>query len=140
VRSSRARIGAFLAGLAAVGLGLDTRQPWYELQAGAGLPSAHETGSIPFSAHDLLRTIDGLLVAIAVLVLVLVVVGLLRSAQSRPNGDGRVLVVFGAIAFLLVGYRILIPPLPALHLRAGTWIALVAASLIVAGGLLRTGD
>jgi hypothetical protein len=160
MRSSRASLGALLAGLAAIVLALDTWQPWYALrlptalldnldalssQFGsfggylhAGIAYARESGPIPLTAHDVFHSIDVLLVLIAAAVLGTVVAGLSRGRPVFADGDGGALAGLGAVAFCLVGYRMIHPPGPAgaLQLRPGIWVALVASGLVGAGGLL----
>ena len=160
MRSARASLGALLSGLAAVVLAVDTWQPWYELRlpsglldqvdalssqfgsfgsfVHAGVAYARSAGPIALTAHDVFHVIDVLLVLIAVGVVAIIVAGLTRERPVFADGDGNALAGLGAIAFCLVGYRILDPPAPSglLALRPGIWVGLVAAGLIGVGGLL----
>jgi hypothetical protein len=154
------RLGPLLAGLAAIVLAIDTWQPWYSLripatvlnqvdalsgQLGsfgsylhAGVAYARSAGPIALTAHDVFHAIDVELVLIAVVVVGILLAGLSRGASVFAAGDGGVLAGLGAVAFLLVGYRIVDPPGPSglLSLRPGIWVGLVAAGLICVGGLL----
>ena len=160
MRSSRASLGALLAGLASIVLAIDTWAPWYGLRLPrtlldnldalssefgsfgvylhAGVAYARESGPIPLTAHDVFHSIDVLLVLIAVAVLGTVVAGLSRGRPVFADGDGGVVAGLGAAAFCLVAYRLVHPPGPAgvLELRPGIWVALVASGLVCAGGLL----
>jgi hypothetical protein len=160
MRSARASLGALLAGLAAIVLGIDTWQPWYALrlptslldqvdglssQLGgfgaylhAGVAYARQAGPIPLTAHDVFHVVDVLLVLIAVTVLGIIVAGRSRQRPILADGDGGALAGLGGIACCLVGWRIVDPPGPSgfLVLRPGIWVGLVASGAIVAGGLL----
>lgn len=160
MRSSRASIGALLSGLAAIGLAIDTWQPWYALRlpvgllnqvdalsgqfgafgsyVHAGVAYARSAGPIPLSAHDVFHAIDVELVLIAVVVVGLLVAGLGRGQSVFTRGDGGVVAGLGAMAFCLVGYRLISPPGPSgrLETRPGIWVGLVCAGLIGVGGLL----
>jgi hypothetical protein len=160
MRSARASLGALLSGLAAIVLAVDTWQPWYALRLPAalldnldalsaqfgsfggylhaGVAYARESGPIPLTAHDVFHSIDVLLVLIAAAALGTVIAGLSRGRPVFADGDGGALAGLGAVAFCLVGYRLVHPPGPAgvLQLRPGIWVALVASGLVCAGGLL----
>ncbi len=160
MRSSRASLGALLAGLAAIVLAIDTWEPWYALRLPAalldnldalsaqfgsfggylhaGVAYARQSGPIPLTAHDVFHSIDVLLVLIAAAVLGTVIAGLSRGRPVFADGDGGAIAGLGAAAFCLVGYRLVHPPGPAgvLELRPGIWVALVASGLVCAGGLL----
>jgi hypothetical protein len=160
MRSSRASLGALVAGLAAMILAIDTWQPWYALripaavlnqvdalsnQLGsfgsflhAGVAYARQAGPIDLTAHDVFHAIDVELVLIAVVVVGIVLAALSRGAPVFTGGDGSVVAGLGAVAFCLVGFRIINPPGPSgiLSLRPGIWVGLVASGLICVGGLL----
>lgn len=95
---------------------------------------------VTLSAHQALRDISVLLLILAGLALLDALVPLARSTSPLPDGAGASVVLLGAVAALLVGFRMLVPPTPegglfALSLRGGAWLALVGSLTMLAAGL-----
>lgn len=94
---------------------------------------------VAVSAHQVLRDLNVVLLALAGLAMLAALIPLAR-AGAAPEGGGAAVVLPGAIATLSVAYRIVRPPsatgaLLALSVREGAWLALVGSLAIVAGGL-----
>ncbi len=92
------------------------------------------------SAHQALRNMNLLLLALAGLAVLDALIPLARSGSPAPDGGGAALVLLGAIASVCVAYRMVHPPTIAegalaLSLREGAWLALVGSLAILAGGL-----
>ena len=92
------------------------------------------------SAHQALKNINLVLLALAALALVDALLPLARHAARVPEGAGASVVLLGTVAGGCVLYRMAVPPAPAgelvsLSLREGSWLALVGALTMVGGGL-----
>jgi hypothetical protein len=68
----------------------------------------------------------------------------LMAYSNRLQGGGGIITALGAIASVLILYRIVAPPGPSfdgqvmLHPTSGAWVGLAAAAAIVAGGVLES--
>jgi hypothetical protein len=92
------------------------------------------------SAHQVLKNLNIVLLALAALAMLDALIPLARASSAGPDGGGAAVVVLGVIAMLCVLYRILQPPALAenfvsLSLREGAWLALIGSVAIVLGGL-----
>lgn len=90
------------------------------------------------SAHQALKNLNVVLLALAGLAALDALIPLARSSSSSEGGAA--LVLLGAAAAVCVLYRILYPPSPAgelvsLSVREGAWLALLGSAAILAGGL-----
>jgi hypothetical protein len=91
-------------------------------------------------AHDALKNLSILLLALAGLALLDALFPLARASGPIPAGAGRSVVLLGCVACLCVGFRMLSPPSPAgnlidLSVREGAWLALLGSLTMVIGGL-----
>jgi hypothetical protein len=94
---------------------------------------------VAVSAHQVLRDLNVVLLALAGLAMLAALIPLARGGAA-PEGGGGAVVLLGAMATCCVAYRIVRPPsaageLVALSVREGAWLALVGSLAIVAGGL-----
>jgi hypothetical protein len=92
------------------------------------------------SAHQVLKSINVLLLIMAAVVILLGLVGLVRDDRSQSDGERALLATLGLIASACVAYRMIDPPalgygLFSLSLREGSWLSLAGSLAIVAGGL-----
>jgi len=91
------------------------------------------------SAHQVLRDLNVVLLALAGLAMLATLIPLARGG-AVPDGGGAAVVLLGSLATACVAYRMVRPPsvageLVALSAREGPWLALVGSLAIVAGGL-----
>jgi hypothetical protein len=116
----RLRAGEWLAGVAGILLIVSLLVPWYE-------------GTDPLTGYEALSVIDILLTLMALLALALPVLQATQDAPNKPVGTAVVTIVFGALATLLVVFRLIDAPADGLEVRPGAWIALAATVLITVG-------
>jgi hypothetical protein len=100
--------------------------------------AGHEFAAM--SAHQALKNLNIVLLALAGLAILDALIPLARGAASVHDGGGAAVAILGAVATLLVAYRMVSPPsaageLISLSLREGAWLALLGSLAIVAGGL-----
>jgi hypothetical protein len=161
--------GSLLAALGAVVLAVAVFLPWYGISLSAsaaaavqqldaqiaaqlsiaapgGEPAAHGVvaglATHPLaseSAHQALSHISVALLVLAGLAIALALLALARAPAAPGFGHGAV-APLGAVAGVLVLYRIVHPPLSeveglALSVREGAWLALGGAIAIIAGGM-----
>jgi hypothetical protein len=98
--------------------------------------AGHEFTAV--SAHQVLKDLNVVLLALAGLAMLDALIPLARGG-AVPEGGGAAVVLLGALATLCVAYRIVHPPsvageLVAFSLREGAWLALLGSLAIVAGG------
>jgi hypothetical protein len=124
----RLRAGEWLAAAGGIALIASLLVPWYGARARA------ET----FTGFESFTVVDLYLVPVAVLGVALAVLQATRRGPVLPVGAGVLIVPLGAIAVLLVAYRIANQPGPNefVDVRAGAWIGLAAAVAVLAGGWL----
>jgi hypothetical protein len=120
VNLRRLRAGEWLAGAGGALLIVSLFLPWYE-------------GTEPLTGFEALSVIDILLTLVALVALALPVLQATQDVPSKPVGTAVLLVVFGALATLLVAFRLIDSPADGLSVRPGAWIALVASVLITVG-------
>jgi hypothetical protein len=94
---------------------------------------------VAVSAHQVLKDLNVVLLALAGLATLAALIPLARGG-AEPEGGGAAIVLLGALATVCVAYRIVRPPsvagdLVALSVREGAWLALVGSLAMVAGGL-----
>jgi len=118
----RLRAGEWIAVAGGIALIVSLALPWYDA------PTEALTG------FEALTIIDVLLTLIALLALALGVLQVTQDAPAKPVGAAVLTVVFGALAVLLVLFRLIDAPADGLEVRAGAWLGLVAAIAITVGG------
>ena len=120
MRTSRLRGGEWIAGVGAVALLASLFLGWY---SGA-------------SAWEAFSVLDVVLVLLALVPLALVVLQATRESPSLPVAFSVVATLAGALATLLILYRILNQPGPndRVAVELGAWIGLAAAAVATAGG------
>jgi hypothetical protein len=122
----RLRLGEWLAAAGGVALLLDLTQGWY-----SGPPREAD-----LSAFDAFGVIDVVLTLIAGLAITLAILQATRDSPALPVAAGVLTVVFGALAVVVVAYRLVDQPGPneLVEVRYGAWIGLAATLAITAGG------
>jgi hypothetical protein len=118
----RLRAGEWLAVAGGIALIVSLALPWYDAPAE------------PLTGYEALTVIDVLLTLVALLGLALGVLQATQDVPSRPVGAAVLSVVFGALAVLLVLFRLIDSPADGLEVRPGAWLGLVAALAITVGG------
>jgi carbon starvation protein CstA len=120
MRISRLRDGEWIAGAGGVGLLVSLRLDWY---SGA-------------SAWRAFSVLDVVLALLALVPLALVVLQATRESPSLPVAFSVLTTLAGALATLLILYRILNQPGPndRVEVELGAWIGLAAAALAAVGG------
>jgi hypothetical protein len=121
----RLRAGEWLAAAGGVALIVSLLLPWY-----GAPPDDSRTG------FEALSIVDVLLVLVALVALALAVLQATQDGPAKPIAAGVLSVPAGLLATLLVAFRLIDAPADALEVRAGVWLALVAALAIVAGAWL----
>jgi hypothetical protein len=106
--------------------------------AGLSALAGHEFAAV--SAHQALKNLNIVLLALAFLAMLDALIPLAGGGSSVPDGAGAAVVVLGALAGVCVVYRMVSPPTPAgelvaLSLREGAWLGLFGSLTIVAGGM-----
>ena len=122
--SSSVRLGELVGALSGLGLLVVSFLPWYS--AGGEEATAWEAFSV----------IDLFIAAAAVAGLSVGVCLLFRISVSYPVAGSTVATLFGAIALLLVVYRLLNPPGSGLDIEIGAWLGLLASAGVALGGHL----
>jgi uncharacterized membrane protein len=117
----RLRAGEWFAAAGGILLIVALVLPWYE-------------GIEPLSGYEALTVIDILLTLFALLALALPVLQATQNAPNKPVGAAVMTVVFGALATMLVLFRLIDAPADGLEVRPGAWIALAATVLITVAG------
>ncbi|MGA8217565.1 MAG: hypothetical protein WB771_03285 [Solirubrobacterales bacterium] len=111
--------------LGGLGLLVATFLPWYS--AGGENATAWQAFSI----------IDVILAAAAVMGLSVAVCVLARLSVSYPFAGSSAATGFGAVALILIVYRLIDPPgAGGVDLEIGAWLGLVCAAAITVGGYL----
>jgi hypothetical protein len=100
--------------------------------------AGHQLGSI--SAHQAFTRIGPIMLIMAGLGILVSLVSVARSAPTEFDATGSWIALFGAIAMILILYRLLVRPggdqaYLSLSLREGAWLALLGAGGMIAGGL-----
>jgi hypothetical protein len=115
---------------------------WASLQGAFSQLAGHELVTV--SAHQALHTINVVLLVLAGLSLLVSLRPLAGRDSALPEVPGAWSAALGAVAALLVLYRMIVPPLPgnglfAISLHEGAWLALLSAVAMVLGGLWQPG-
>jgi hypothetical protein len=118
----RLRAGEWIALAGGIALVVSLALPWYDA------PTEALTG------FEALTIIDVLLTLIALLAIALGVLQATQDTPAKPVAFGILSVVFGALAVLLVAFRLIDSPADGLTVRPGAWLGLVAALAITVGG------
>jgi len=118
----RLRAGEWIAVAGGIALIASLLLPWYDAPTG------------PLTGYEALTIIDVLLTLIALLALALGVLQATQDTPAKPVAFGVLSVIFGALAVLLVLFRLIDSPAAGLEVRAGAWLGLVAALAITVGG------
>jgi hypothetical protein len=116
----RLRAGEWLAFVGGILLIVSLFLPWYE-------------GPEPLTGFEALSVVDILLALLALLALALPVLQATQDVPNKPVGTAVLTVVFGALATLLVVFRLIDAPADGLAVRPGAWIAFAATALITVG-------
>lgn len=129
---TRLRQGETIAALSGLALFLIMFLGWYGFSGGEALGGA--TDSNAWESYDLIDLILLLAVVVSVAVAVITASG---AAVSLPAPGSALVTGIGAIAFLLVLYRLINPPGEAdLDREIGIWLGLLATAGITTGGYL----
>jgi len=123
---SRLRAGEWVAGAGGAGLLVALSLDWF---SGA-------------SAWQALSVLDIVLALLALVPLALFVLQATRASPSLPSAFSALTIVAGALAALLILWRIIDQPGPndAVGIRPGAWIGLAAAVVAAAAGFRSLGD
>jgi hypothetical protein len=117
--------GELVGAVGGLGLLVATFLPWYS------------AGGESVTAWEAFSVIDILLAAAAVAGLSVGLVVLTRLSVSYPVAGSATATLFGALAVILVIYRLIDPPGGGDVTRdAGAWVGLVAAAVLTLGGYL----
>lgn len=129
----RLRDGEWIAGAGAVALVASLFLHWYGLDVAIGLPGVGEPEATGWQAFDVL---DVVLVLLMLVPLALVVTQATRASPAIPVFFSAMTVVAGALAALLILYRIVNQPGPndLVEVQAGAWLGLLAALAVTGGG------
>jgi uncharacterized membrane protein len=125
----RLRHGEWIAGAAGAALLLSLFLPWYRIAFG---PLEGPSGT----AWEAFAAVDVVLALLALVPLTLVVVQATRPSPSVPVAFSVLTTLAGALAALLILWRLLDQPGPndVVEVRPAAWLALAAALLAAAGG------
>jgi hypothetical protein len=119
------RLGELVGAVGGVGLLVSSFLPWYSFGDLFDL-----TAWQAFSVTDIFLAVTavvGMSVAICVLA---------HISVSYPVAGSAVATLFGAIAVVLIVYRLINPPGDHLGREIGAWLGLIAAAAITYGGYL----
>jgi len=118
----RLRFGEWLAVAGGIALIVSLLLPWYD------------GPTEPLSGYEAMTIVDILLTAVALWAITLGVLQATQDAPAKPVAFGVMSVVFGAIAVLLVVFRLIDAPADGLEVRPSAWLGLAAALAITVGG------
>lgn len=137
--------GAMIAGISGALLFISMFFTWYQVpgaeqieQVGdvLGVDTGSASAAVSFSGWESFDFID-LVCLLAVIVSVgLAVMTLLGKSASLPVAGSALTCGIGALAFLLVLYRVINPPGEGLEREIGLWLGLLATAGITAGGYI----
>jgi drug/metabolite transporter (DMT)-like permease len=131
----RLRDGEWIAGIGGLGLLAVMLTDWYSA-AGVDADVGFARLDVGASAWESFSVLDVVLALLALVPLALVVLQATRDSPSLPVAFSVFTTVAGAIATLLILYRIVNQPGPndAVEVEAGAWLGLAAAAAMAAGG------
>jgi hypothetical protein len=124
VARSTLALGELVGALNGLGLLVVSFLPWYSV------------GGEDATAWQAFSIVDLFIAAAAAAGLSVGVCVLLRISVSYPVAGSTVATLFGAIALVLVAYRLLDPPGSGLDLEIGAWLGLVTSAGVALGGYL----
>jgi hypothetical protein len=129
----RLRDGEWIVGAGGLALLAAMFLDWYGTTVRFGALDRFEPAVNAWQAFSVL---DVVLVLIALVPLALVVLQATRESPSLPVALSVLTTLAGALATLLIAYRLLNQPGPndAVEVEAGAWIGFVAALVVTAGG------
>jgi hypothetical protein len=129
----RLRDGEWIAGAGAVALIVSLFLHWYGLSASFG---GIEVRGLEATGWQALDVLDIVLVLLALVPLTLVVTQATRASPAIPVFFSVMTVLAGALAALLILYRIIDQPGPndVVGVEAGAWFAWLAAVVVAVGG------
>jgi hypothetical protein len=127
----RLRDGEWIAGAGGLALLAAMFLDWYGTTVGA-----LDRFEPAVNAWQAFSVLDVVLALFALVPLALVVLQATRESPSLPVAFSVLTALAGALATLVIAYRLLNQPGPndAVEVEAGAWIGLVAALVITAGG------
>jgi hypothetical protein len=126
-RSTRSTLasGELVGAISGLGLLVASFLPWYS------------AGGEDVTAWQAFSVIDLLMAAASIAALGLAVVVIARLSVSYPAAGSAISTGFGALALILIGYRLIIPPGSGdVEREIGAWLGLLAAGGITLGGYL----
>jgi hypothetical protein len=131
---TRLRLGEWIAAAGGVALFATLFASWYGLSVQVG--EAGLALSRGFSAWEAFDVLDIVLVLVAALAVALAALQATQRSPTLPVGAGVLTAPAGAIAALLIVYRIINQPGPNefVEVREGAWLGLIAAVAIAMGG------
>ncbi len=118
----RLRFGEWLALAGGIALIVSLLLPWYDAP------------TEPLTGYEALTIVDILLTLVALLAISLGVLQATQDTPAKPVAAGVLSVVFGALAVLLVVFRLIDSPADGLEVRPAAWLGLLAALAITVGG------
>jgi hypothetical protein len=118
----RLRAGEWIAVAGGIALIVSLALPWYDAP------------TEPLTGFEALTIVDVLLTLIALVALALGVLQATQDTPAKPVAFGILSVIFGALAVLLVIFRLIDAPADGLTVRAGAWLGLVGALAVTVGG------
>ena len=121
----RVKLGELVGAISGLGLLVVSFLPWYsELD-------------VDVTAWQAFGVVDLLMAAAAIVALSVGVVALGRFSVSYPVAGSSVTAALGALALLLIAYRLINPPGDGdLNREIGAWLGLLASAGITIGGYL----
>ena len=125
-RSTRSTLasGELVAAVSGVGLLVVSFLPWYS------------AGGQDATAWQAFSVVDLFIAAAAAAGLSVGLVVLFRLSVSYPMAGASVAALFGAIAVVLIVWRLIDPPADGLDVEVGAWLGLIAAAGVTLGGYL----
>jgi uncharacterized membrane protein len=137
-----------IAALAAIALFAFTFFDWYDYEQGGNLLNLIALFGFPANAWQILDVIPWLLLLAILAALGMALLRIRRSKWEPAIPPSAAVAVLGGLATLLVGYRTIFPPEPAvvrelpitITVELGAYLALVAAAAIAYGGYRAMGE
>ena len=125
-RSTRSTLasGELVAAVSGLGLLVVSFLPWYS------------AGGQDATAWQAFSVVDLFIAAAAAAGLSVGLVVLFRLSVSYPMAGASVAALFGAIAVVLIVWRLIDPPADGLDVEVGAWVGLIAAAGVTLGGYL----
>ena len=118
------RLGELVGAVGGVGLLVSSFLPWYSV------------GELDLTAWQAFSITDIFLAVTAVVGMSVAICVLAHISVSYPVAGSAVATLFGAIAVVLIVYRLINPPGDHLGREIGAWLGLIAAAAITCGGYL----